>query len=481
MSSKNKHKLSIFIFRRDLRTIDNTALNEALNNSDNVIPIFVFDDRQIKNNSYKSYACMLFMINSLEELNNKIKKKTNNKSKLFFMDNGQDSIEKLIKYVGSEQNALYLNVDYTPFAKKRDNQIEKMCKKYNVDFNEFHDCLLLGTPQYTDSGTPPDNYYKKFTPFYKKFLNTKIDDPYTVKSTNYISKTSLYNLSKKQMFVKLKDIKAKIFNAQILQDLSHIVVMGGRKEAKKLLKSAENNQKHYGDNRDTLTYKTTHLSAHNKFGTVSVREVYKTFKKTNKVLIEQLFWRDFYYNIMNGDPNALSGPYNDKYNKIKWINDSSDWSAWKNGKTGFPIVDACMRQLNTENYMHNRGRMIVASFLIKDLLIDWEKGEKYFAQQLVDYDPAQNNYNWQWVAGTGPFSAPYFRVFNPWSQSKKFDPDAKYIKYWVPELKSVDPKDIHKWDTSYKNYNLKKIGYYAPIIDHDKAKEKYIKIIKNLK
>ena len=250
-------------------------------------------------------------------------------------------------------------------------------------------------------------------------------------------------------------------------------VNGGRKEALKILKNI-NSFSNYEKTRDVLSKNTTHLSAYLKFGCISIREVYHVVKNKfgiNDDIIKQLLWRDFYYHVGN-EYTIWGKSMKEKYNKIKWLYNKKHFNKWKNAMTGFPIVDAAMRQLNETGFMHNRGRLIVASFLIKNLQIDWLWGEKYFATQLIDYDPLVNNGNWQWVAGTGTDSQPYFRIFNPWSQSEKHDKDCIYIKKWIPELKNVDNKDIHKWYKTYKNYpNIK---YPTPIIDYKKSREKTI-------
>ena len=219
---------------------------------------------------------------------------------------------------------------------------------------------------------------------------------------------------------------------------------------------------------------TSHLSAHHKFGTVSVRETYYSIAKNLKgdakeAMIRQLYWRDFYYCISESFPRIYKGAFNQKYSKIKWSKSKVKFQKWCQGKTGFPIVDAGMRQLNTTGWMHNRLRMIVASFLTKDLRINWRWGEKYFAENLVDYDPAQNNGGWQWAASTGVDSQPYFRIFNPWTQSKRFDPNALYIKTYIPELASVDVSDIHKPILNHSEYP-------APIVDHSVERKKTLQM-----
>jgi deoxyribodipyrimidine photo-lyase len=259
----------------------------------------------------------------------------------------------------------------------------------------------------------------------------------------------------------------------------NINVRGGRKNALKILTSIINKGLEYEKTRNILNIPTTNLSAYIKFGCVSIREVYylfnKQFGKTNP-LSRQLIWRDFYYHLGHGFINSFGRSLKPQYDKIKWINNKSHFNKWKQGKTGYPIVDACMTQINTTGFMHNRGRLIVASFLIKNLMVDWRYGEKYFAKKLVDYDVYVNQGNWQWVSGSGADSMPYFRVFNPSRQSAKYDSNAEYIKKWLPQLKDIEPKHLHEWEIYYKEYNLNEINYYKPIIDYSISKKTTLSI-----
>ena len=225
-----------------------------------------------------------------------------------------------------------------------------------------------------------------------------------------------------------------------------------------------------------LAKPTSELSAYIKFGCVSIREVYKTFK-TKHDFIRQLFWRDFYANILYSFPHVLGSTMKSKYNKIHWHHNSNWFKKWCDGETGYPVVDAGMRQLLQTGYMHNRARLITASFLVKTLLVDWRIGEHYFASQLIDYDPASNNGNWQWISGGGADSQPYFRIFNPWEQAKKHDPDCEYITKWVPELSSVPNKSILNWNTEYLNYPK---VYTEPIINYSEQKIKTLKMYNNI-
>jgi deoxyribodipyrimidine photo-lyase len=253
------------------------------------------------------------------------------------------------------------------------------------------------------------------------------------------------------------------------------ILMGGRKHAISALKTALRNQNHYSSTRNDLDKPTSKLSAYIKFGCLSIREVYWAFKSKNyHDLIRQLVWRDFYMNILYSYPRVLGHPMKPTYSKIKWHHNSRWLDAWKNGETGFPVVDAAMKELNTTGFMHNRARLIVASFLVKTLLINWREGEKYFATKLTDYDVASNNGNWQWVAGTGADSQQYNRIFNPWSQSLEHDPDCTYIKKWLPQLNELKPQIIHEWYKHWSEY--KNIEYTKPICDFSEQRKKALEM-----
>jgi len=314
-------------------------------------------------------------------------------------------------------------------------------------------------------------FYQKFTPYYKTASSYPINSPEPNTFKNYLPKSEVFKGEFSfgeidKFYVKNPDLE----------------VHGGRTEALKVLNDMKK-FKNYQQIRDFPALSTTKLSAHNKFGCVSIREVYHTAKQEfgqSCTFIQQLFWRDFYYNVVFYFPHVFGKPMKEKYNNIEFENDPIHLEKWKSGNTGCPIVDAAMRHLNKKGYMPNRLRMVVANFLIKDLLVDWKLGEKYFAQKLVDYDPSQNNGGWQWAAGCGTDSQPYFRVFNPKLQSEKFDQDCKYILTWIPELKKVKTEDIHSWEESYKLYKDKKIDYPEPIVKHAVQKEKFLKLYKTV-
>lgn len=451
---------SIFIFRRDFRLYDNNGLNKALQESKEVIPCFIFTPEQIKNNDYKSDNAVQFMMESLTDLNNQLKKY---KTKLYkFFDKPHEAVKKIIKEL--DIDCVYVNEDYSPYSIKRDKKIKKICDKNNVEFISVHDCLLNKVGTITTDG----DVYQKFTPFYKRALEFKVDKPSKIKNyknfcSNRVKIKNIYDGDLKEHY--------KI-NKNIWQN-------GGRNNALKILKNIKIH-KNYNKDRNILTKETTNLSGYIKFGCLSIREVYYTFKDklgNKNDLIKQLYWRDFYHNILWAYPRVIGGALKVKYNKIKWSYDKTVFKKWCEGKTGFPIVDACMRSMNKTGYMHNRGRLIVSNFLIKILMIDWQWGEKYFSQKLIDIDIANNNGNWQWGASTGADSQPYFRIMNPWSQSAKFDKNCEYIKKWIPELKNVESKHLHKWDEHYKDYNVK---YPEPIVDYSKNRKKAIKMYKQI-
>lgn len=461
------YKKSIFIFRRDFRLEDNTGLINALELSQEVLPIFIFTPEQLIKNKYKSDNAVQFMLESLQDLEDQLEKYN---SKIFYFFGEPDKVlQDIIK--NNKIEAVFVNSDYTHYAKLRDDKIKKVCAKFKVDFCEFQDFLLQPVSTVlTGSGTP----FLKYTPFFNKAIKIKVSVPKKNKYKNYASK-------------KTKLVSEFLIKGQLEADFEfnkNIAVNGGRENALKILKrikAKDGDFSDYDKKRNVLIYETTRLSAYIKFGCVSVREVYNAFLQTSsKDLIRQLYWRDFYYNLLGAYPNLLGHAMKEKYDKIVWPKNKILLKKWQEGQTGFPVVDACMRELNQTGFMHNRGRLIVSNFLIKILMQDWREGERYFANKLVDYDVAVNNGNWQWSASTGADSQPYFRIFNPWIQSEKFDPNCEYIKKWVPELKSVKNSDIHKWDKKYKDYSG--VKYPAPIIDYEFARKgalvlykKYIK------
>lgn len=438
---------SLFIFRRDLRLHDNTALNQAALLSETVIPCFIIDPRQAGNkNDFRSDAALQFMHESLKELDAELRTK---KSRLFFFyGEAEKVIAGLLKK--NSIDALFFNKDYTPFSLKRDAALTRSAHDHGCAVHSYEDVLLTNPETVkTLSNTP----YTVFTPFFKHVVRT-----YSIATPE---KLGSINVATKKIVDETSDALKKI----PYKPNKEIHVHGGRSSGLALLKKIKN-FKNYTETRNLPALATTHLSAHHKFGTISIRETYQTICRDLAIshpLIQQLYWRDFFSHVAYHSPFVFGQPFKEKYKKLKWENNAQKFAAWCTGTTGFPIVDAGMRQLNETGFMHNRVRMIAASFLVKDLHIDWQWGEKYFAQKLVDYDPAVNNGNWQWVASTGCDAQPYFRIFNPWLQQKKFDPKCVYIKRWIKELKSIKPAAIHAW---FKDSAPALKKYPRPIVDH---------------
>ena len=457
--------MNIFLHHRDIRYQDNTTLIKMYEELKlPITPIFIFPPEQIdpKKNKYFSNNLVQFMCESLVELNKDYKDK---KGQLYFFEGDNLDVLKDI-HKKSKIGNIGFNVDYSPYAKSRDDKIKKWAKKEGINVYHMEDMLLQSLlndkTKSKNSGEP----YKVFTPFMKFLSSTYSVDKPSKKNIKY-SKLDI----KSKYQIDAKDLK-KFYNTN-----DNLNVESGRKQAKKKLNMVKN-QDEYDEKRNCLTYNTTHLSAYINLGLLSIREIYhhavdKLGKKNG--IITELYWRDFYYNILNFFPHVVGNSFRENYDKIKWRNNKKQFKAWCEGKTGFPIVDACMRQMNETGYMHNRGRMIVASFLTKDLLIDWRWGEKYFATQLQDYNISANNGGWQWASGSGTDSQPYFRIFNPWSQSDKFDPNCEYIKKWVPELSEIENKHIHQWDKFYQDYET---DYPEPIVNHKDERENTLKVYK---
>ena len=450
---------SLFIFRRDFRLNDNLGLIECYKKSNKVIPIFIFTPEQIEKNSFFSSNSFQFMLESLEELNDTLNKKYNSKIHYYYGDN-VDVLKNI--YKKCNYDSIFFNMDYTPYAINRDKLIKEFCEENKIDCIIKEDYLLMPMGTFLKEN---DEVYQKYTPFKNnakkfdimspnnyKFNDNKFDN---IKTTFHIDKLNKY-------YVK---------NDEIL-------VRGGRENAMNILKDM-NQFSNYVDIRNKLQMKTTHLSAYIKYGCVSIREVFHTVLKLfgiNHGIIDQLLWREFYFYLAFYIPRVLEQKsLKPKYDDIKWENNLEIFEAWKNGNTGFPGVDAGMREMNKTGFMHNRARLITSGILIKILNCDWRLGEKYFATKLVDYDPSVNNGNWQWSSGSGADSQPYFRILSPWKQTLDNDPECEYIKKWIPELKNVNNKDIHNWDKNYSKYD---VNYPKPIVDYNKMRKDIIEIYK---
>lgn len=459
-----KYDKGLFIFHRDLRTIDNIGLIAANSQCNELLTCFIFTPEQVgKGNEYRSNNAIQFMIESLYDLAKQIRAVGG--ELVIFHGETINIVKKLIKEL--QLDAVFFNCDYSPYAQFRDSEVERVCKKMEVKCFQYHDYCLYEPGTVVTGG----NAYKKFTPFYEKVLPISVDKPDKSKINSLVK----YDGSISNRISLTKAVELFIRG----NPNASIPVRGGRMAALKQLKLAITEQKNYATTRDILSMPTSVLSAPIKFGCISVREVYHIFRSKFGVksdFLRQLIWRDFYAHVLYAYPEVLAHSYQPAFRKIRWRNSENDFEAWRKGETGFPLVDASMRQLNITGYMHNRGRMVVANFLIKTLLLDWHLGERYFAQKLVDYDPASNNGNWQGISGTGVDMKPYYRDMNPWIQSAKFDKDAEYIKRWVPELKDVDARDIHQWAEMCNDPKYKDIKYRKPMVDYTEQKEKMMEL-----
>lgn len=419
---------ALFWFRRDLRLTDNAGLFHALSKNDHVLPVFIFDTQILDKLDNKADRRVEFIYQTLLQL--KAELEEIGSSLLILHGNPIEIFKEL------NPKAVYTNHDYEPYARERDSQVEKILSNKKIDFNTFKDHVIFDREEVIkDDGTP----YTIFTPYSKKW-KAKLK-PLYIKS---------YPVEK--YYGSLKKINP--LPVPTLAELGFEFTRTSFPE--RVIKSSIIDK--YHEQRNFPAFQsTTRLSVHLRFGTISIRKLVQLALKKNETWLNELIWRDFYHMILYHFP-SVEKAFKPSYDRVLWRNDPNEFKAWCEGKTGYPIVDAGMRELNATGFMHNRVRMIVASFLTKHLLIDWRWGEAYFAEKLLDFDLAANNGGWQWASGSGCDAAPYFRVFNPYLQTEKFDPDQKYIKQWVPELNTSE--------------------YPAPIVDHILARDRVLKAYK---
>lgn len=425
-------KISIFWFRRDIRLEDNAGLYNALQSHSNVLPIFIFDTK-ILQELPKQDARVEFIHAALMKVQSTLIKQ--HTSLKIIHATPQEAFEQLINEYDIE--AVYTNHDYEPYALKRDAAIQQVLQKKQIEFKTFKDHVIFEKSEVVkEDGLP----YTVFTPFSKKW-KAKLSDADlqaypTLHFADHFFKTAPFH------FPSLKEL--------------------GFEPAGKIFSSTDCNKNiiaDYHNTRDIPSIEgTTKMSVHLRFGTISIRQLAKNALQINEKYLNELIWRDFYQTILWHFPQVVGHSFKPKYDHIQWRNNEQEFKAWCEGQTGYPIVDAGMRELNETGWMHNRVRMIVASFLTKHLLIDWRWGESYFALKLNDFDLASNNGGWQWASGSGCDAAPYFRVFNPYLQTQKFDKDLKYIKKWVPEFEDF--------------------SYPKPIVEHDVARKRCLEVYK---
>jgi deoxyribodipyrimidine photo-lyase len=454
-----QYERGLFLFHRDLRIQDNVGLQMAATKCKHLYTAFIFTPEQVgKGNPYKSNNAVQFMIESLAELQESLD--SHSGELILLYGKTTPLIRSLLDTLNVD--ALFFNRDYTPYAIKRDKELEELCQKEGVGFETASDYYLHEPGTIMSS---QGKVYHKFTPYYDAVLHIPVAKSVIMHK---------YRFAKPEGKIEDTIALSKIMPPSHKNE--NIAISGGRSRGLQKLYLAVSKQRNYAEDRNTLEKETTRLSAYLKFGCISIREVFHSIRDAfglNHEIIRQLIWRDFFAQLLYAHPETLGHSYNLHFEKIRWKTNARWLQLWKEGKTGFPIVDACMRQLNTTGYMHNRGRMIVASFLVKTLLLDWREGERHFAQNLIDYDVASNFGNWSAIVGGGAYSMPYFRVMNPWIQSASFDKDATYIKSWVPELKDVAAKDIHKWNTACVKYR----GLYpCPLVDYQEQKEKALEL-----
>ena len=421
--------MKIFWFRRDLRLFDNTAFLESLKSKGTTLPIFIFDE-EILNQLEPDDARVSFIYNELEKLNFELNKSASGIQ--IFKGKPTDIFKKLISE--HQITGIYFNRDYEPYAVKRDQEISELCFSNDITVHSFKDQVIFEPGEVLKADGKP---YTVYTPFKNKWLEHFGNITLETKSFESEHKNSLFQF--KNSFPSREELGLQKSKIKVLPyDLSVIAT--------------------YHENRDFPTKNgTSRLGPHLRFGTVSIREL--VLQSSNATFLSELIWREFFMQILFHFPRVANNNFRSKYDGIQWRNNEKEFKKWCEGNTGYPMVDAGMRELNTTGYMHNRVRMITAGFLCKHLLIDWRWGEAYFASKLLDFELASNNGNWQWAAGTGCDAAPYFRVFNPITQFKKFDPTGDYVKKWVPE-----------YGTN---------AYQEPIVDHKFGRERAINTYKS--
>lgn len=405
---------TVFWFRRDLRLKDNRGLFHALTENKKVVPVFIFDKLILDKLEDRKDARVEFIHQSLQLLNEQLKEVGS--SLITFYGKPEEFFK------GIHPAAVYCNHDYEPYALSRDNKVGQILKSKGSAFRTFKDQVIFENLEVAkDDGKP----YTVFTPYSRKWLSkyTSVDSK-PLPSEQHLS---AFKRFKGPELISLAEMKFKTSGVELPPRNISLALI-----------------RQYDRMRDTPAIRgTSRLGIHLRFGTVSIRQLVTVAKKENKIWMNELIWREFYQMILINFPHVVGGSFKPAYDKIPWRNNETEFKAWCMGITGYPMVDAGMRELNKTGFMHNRARMIVASFLTKHLLIDWRWGEAYFAAKLLDFELASNNGGWQWAAGSGCDAAPYFRVFNPDLQMKKFDPDLKYVRQWVPEFGTVSyPKPI---------------------------------------
>lgn len=492
-------KYGIHWFRRDLRIAGNEALSKNIESHDGqTLGVFCFDAKFLSRDDF-SYNRFQFFLHTLKSL----KQEMNNLGGDLLVLNKEPEesfvmvLRHLEKHNIGKPNQVTWNRDYEPYAIKRDEKLKEYFRKQKIETKNFRDHLIIEPHELTKKSSDTEGY-QVYTPFSRMWLSLFSEENNIAKRTHKeaLGLDYLESLKKKSV-KKLISLKWKdLFSTNMLKDhldkfiesnKEHVKIdipEAGTLAALKQLDEFKEDLTNYGKHRDVPHLQgTSRMSMFLKNGSITTAHIINELnlrpydKKAttgHQKYLSELIWREFYYHALYRNPENEKEAFLKKYKDLKWHNNKKWFEAWKEGKTGFPIVDAGMRELKTTGWMHNRVRMIVASFLTKDLLIDWQWGEQYFMEVLLDGDLAANNGGWQWAASTGCDPQPYFRIFNPWTQSSKFDPDAIYIKRYVEELKDCDPKQIHSEE------DLRPESYPRPIVDHSAQRKIALELYKNV-
>lgn len=445
---------AIHWFRSDLRLDDNTALAAACK-ADRLVPVFVLDDRLLRS---AGKPRLRFLLSSLNELSKGLRER----GRSLIVRRG-DPV-RVIPDIAREARAdlVAWNRDYGPYAKRRDAAVTDLLERAGIEVQTFKDRTVFES---TEIRTKSGGVYTVYTPYRRQW--------WARYESSLPRKAESYRIPPKVEGVRSEGIPSNV-QLDCDDDATALPRAGEAAGNDRLVAFLDGPARDYHVHRDFPGRDgTSRLSPYLRFGAISVRECIRRAREAAREnprlekgvskWLDELVWREFYHAILDAFPHAARGSFRREYDKVAWRNDRDEFAAWCAGETGFPFVDAAMRQLNAIGWMHNRARMVVASFLTKDLLIDWRWGERYFMERLVDGDPASNNGGWQWAASTGTDAQPYFRIFNPVSQGERFDGPGDYIRKWIPELRAMSGKQIHRpWEAS-----LIAAGYPAPIIDHN--------------
>lgn len=431
--SYQEKEISLFWFRRDLRLNDNAGLYHALSSRRPVLPLFIFDSNILNELEDKKDRRVEFIHLALKEIQEELRAAGSS----LLVRRGKPS--DVWRQLAEEYNiaAVYTNRDFEPYALQRDQETAEFLKSRGIAFHGFKDQVVFEKDEILSAQGKPYTIYSPYRNRWRAALNRDRVKPHPSESlkNNFFKTIPL-------PFPSLEEIGFEAAGA----------AFPGKEIREDIVRK-------YHQQRDFPGIEgTSRLGVHLRFGTVSIRELVRQALSLNETWLDELVWREFFMMILWHFPQVVDLPFKEKYVNIPWRNDPGEFEAWCKGQTGYPIVDAGMRELNETGFMHNRVRMVTASFLTKHLLIDWRRGERYFAKKLLDYDLSANNGNWQWAAGCGCDAAPYFRIFNPTTQAEKFDPQQTYIKKWVPELKTLQ--------------------YPAPIVEHKYARQRVLDVFK---